>query len=258
MAAAVAFPSAVALAQVGEFTFVLAVVGTDEGILTDTLNDVILAAVPVTILLSTLTFPRWRQVLSALEASPLGDALVGGPEQPAIVGRMPERTRHVVVCGYGRTGRELVRVLQRREFAFLVVDNDPRVRRIAESERVPLIAGDAASPVVLERCNLREARLVAITFADRASAETLMREALRVNPSLDIVVRGRGADDHERFLELGASEVVHAELEAGLEFVRHTLRRFGLPRQEVDAIIARRRAEFFRAPSDRIQPSPLE
>jgi monovalent cation:H+ antiporter-2, CPA2 family len=207
---------------------------------------VVLAAVLLTILISTLSTPQSARVTAALRALPLGGALVGGG-RPLVLGTQPDVSRHVVVCGYGRTGREVVRVLQRREFSFVVVEQDPAARRLAEAERLPLIYGDASSPVVLEHCALERARLMAITFADRPATELAIRYALSINPRLDIIVRAGSRDDHERFLELGASEVVHPEIEGGLEFVRHTLRRFGLPQQEIQAILARRRTEFFRA-----------
>ncbi|HET9200951.1 MAG TPA: cation:proton antiporter [Dehalococcoidia bacterium] len=234
------------LAQIGEFSFVLALVGIDEGIVSEELNEVVLAAVLLTILISTLSVTQSARLTAALRSLPLGEQLAGGG-QPLVTGVQPTVTRHVVICGYGRTGREVARVLQRREFSFIVVEHDPGARRQAEMERLPLIYGDASSPVVLERCALERARLLAITFGDRASAELVMRNALLINPRLDIVVRAGSREAHERFLELGASEVVHPEVEGGLEFVRHTLRRYGLPQQEIQAIIARRRTEFFRA-----------
>ncbi|HEX5939857.1 MAG TPA: cation:proton antiporter [Dehalococcoidia bacterium] len=241
-----AMRASLTLAQIGEFSFVLALIGVDEGIVSEELNEVVLAAVLVTIVLSTLSVPHSRVVSAGVRRAPFGDILIRG-DQPVIVGTQPEANRHVVICGYGRTGRELARVLLRRDFSFIVVEHDPGGRRRAEADRLPIIYGDAASPVVLQHCTLERARLLAITFADRAAAESTMRAALRINPRLDILVRAVSAEDHERFLEFGASEVIHPEIEGGLEFVRHTLRRYGLPQQEIQAILARRRTEFFRA-----------
>jgi K+:H+ antiporter len=232
-----------ALAQIGEFSFVLALVGVEEGLISASLNEVVLASVLVSILISTVGSRHNKRLVAALNQTAFA-GLVIGAQVPSESGVLPGG-RHVVVCGYGRTGRELVRVLRRREFAFNVVENDPALRRRLEEEGVPWIYGDASSPVVLERCNLEQARLLAITFADRAAKELTVSNALRINPRLEIIVRGRGADDHARLVALGASEVVHPELEGGLEFVRHTLRRFGLNAQEIQAIVSRRRNEFF-------------
>jgi CPA2 family monovalent cation:H+ antiporter-2 len=98
---------------------------------------------------------------------------------------------------------------------------------------------------VLNACALEQARVLAVTTPDPAVAQLILTGAKRLNPRLDVIVRGRAREDHEALLEAGAAEVVHPEFEAGLEFVRHTLHRYGVDRTQIQALLARRRRDVY-------------
>jgi CPA2 family monovalent cation:H+ antiporter-2 len=83
-----------------------------------------------------------------------------------------------------------------------------------------------------------------VTLTDVSQGEAVAVAARQISPRLDIVVRGAEEESHLRLREAGASEVVHGEFEVGMEFVRHTLHRFGVPSQEVQALLARRRRDY--------------
>ncbi|MPZ22450.1 MAG: hypothetical protein GEU28_02675 [Dehalococcoidia bacterium] len=236
----------VTLGQIGEFSFVFALVGIQEGIISSQVNGVVLSAVLVSILIAAVVAPQARRFAATLQALPGGTFLLGSTD-PVISGSPGDLLRHAVICGYGRAGQELARALRRREFGYLVVENDPAARRRAEADAQVVIFGDASSPSVLQHCALDRARVLAITFDDGAAAELALANALQINARLDVIVRGRGPEGHRRFIEMGARDVIHPEVEGGLEFVRHALRRYGVPQQEILAIIAARRREFFGA-----------
>jgi CPA2 family monovalent cation:H+ antiporter-2 len=84
-----------------------------------------------------------------------------------------------------------------------------------------------------------------VTFADPAGATLILAYAKRVNPQIDVIVRGRSAEDYRALLEAGAAEVVQPEFEAGLEFVRHTLHRYGVDRTQIQALLQRRRRDVY-------------
>jgi CPA2 family monovalent cation:H+ antiporter-2 len=233
-----------ALAQGGEFSFVLAGVGLDERLISSGEHSAILMGTLISIVLSPLLLAGGPRLVSWVAATPAGGVVFGDPvviDVPA-----PEDLRrHVVVCGYGRVGRELVREVTRREFSCVVVEDNPYVSRTLRSMEIPNVNGDATSEPVLQACRLEHARLLAVTFADPAGATLILAYAKRVNPQIDVIVRGRSAEDYRALLEAGAAEVVQPEFEAGLEFVRHTLHRYGVDRTQIQALLQRRRRDVY-------------
>ena len=239
-----ALTAAVALANMGEFSFVLAQEGVAEGIFSEQLNEAILAAVLVSIVASPLLLAG-RGALLAVSRSLPG---VGALLEERVETHLPEPSvlvNHAVVCGFDQAGQEVVSTLTRRGFRSLVIDEDPVVIRRMVAEGMPCILGDPALPSVLEQAELERARVLAVTLADTAHGQAVVAAARQINPKLDVVARGGEVESHLRLRQVGAAEVVHAEFEAGMEFVRHTLHRFGVPSQEVQAMLARRRRDYY-------------
>jgi CPA2 family monovalent cation:H+ antiporter-2 len=236
----------IALANMGEFSFILASVGVDEGVFDGSLNESVLAAVLLSIAVSPLLLLAQGQTTRALRAVPG----LSGLMEERVEAYLPDREvlrNHTVVCGYDQAGRELTSALAHRGFMYLVVDPDPVVIRQLEGQGVPCVLGDPALPSVLELAELERARVLAVTLADPAQAQAVVTAARRINGKLDVVARGHGGAlrAHADLRAAGAAEVVHAEFEAGMEFVRHTLRRFGVPAQEIQSLMARRRRDYY-------------
>jgi len=201
------------LAQIGEFSFVLARIGIDEGAIPPALFDLTLATALVTIVLLPLL----------LRGAPL---LLQGLERLPAVG---SRLTPPAVSGANDEGIPLVRQLRARG--------------------VPVIYGDAANPAVLEHAGLDRARVLAILMPDAAATGAAALQARRLNPRLDIVARARDIQDVERLRRAGATAVVQPEFEAGLEVIRHTLHRYGVASQELAPLVAGRRQAFYQQPT---------
>ena len=235
-----------ALAQAGEFSFVLARVAVDKEIISDELNAAILMAALVSMLISPLLLEAGPRVLSWLADRPALARFLAVPEVAALGDDPDVLRRHAVVCGYGRVGRELVQEIRRRDFRCVVVEQNPYLIEQLHRADIPHVYGDAANPAVLSVCGLDRARVLAIAIPDPAATQLILGHAKRLHPQLDVIVRGREQEDHDALLAAGAVEVVHPEFEAGLEFVRHTLHRFGVDRTQIQALLARRRRDLYR------------
>ena len=235
-----------ALAQGGEFSFLLARVGLDEDLISSDENAAILMAALISMVLSPFVLAAGPRVVAWAAASAPGGRLLVEPVVMAL-GDAPDDVsrQHMVVCGYGRVGGELVREMAGRGFRCVVVEQNPYRSEELRRLDIPHIYGDASNPAVLEGCRLDRARLLAVTFPDPAAAEAILSFAGRVNPQLDIIVRGRSQEDYRALLEAGAAEVVQPEFEAGLEFVRHTLHRYGVDRTQIQALVQRRRRDVY-------------
>ena len=241
---ATAVSAAVLLTQIGEFSFVLASHGIDLGIIDDrTYNAILLAAVVSLVFNGPLTtLAPWLATLLGRLPFHIGPPLPYDVEP----GHAESELRgHIVVGGYGRAGHELVRVLERRGFRYIVIDLDPqRVRELRE-RGVPVIYGDIANEQVLRAAGIAKARVFAITVPDLVSAQAAIRLAKRLNPSIDVIARALSSSQVARLDEAGATEVVQPAFEAGLEFVRHTLRRYGVSLPEIQALISARRLDYY-------------
>jgi CPA2 family monovalent cation:H+ antiporter-2 len=239
----VAVLTGLGLAQVGEFSFLLARIGVDQGAIPKLFFDLILAVSVITIVVSPFTFRAATPLLRGLQLLPAVGRLFREPAEPS-----PEAAgaqRHAVVCGYGRVGRQLVDALERRNVPLLVIEYNPAQVTELRSRGVPVIFGDASNPGVLEHAHLDSARLVAALVPDAGATELIVRRARQQNPRVDIVARARDEEQIERLRELGAREVVQPEFEAGVEVIRHALQSFGVSGPELSIAISGRRRRFY-------------
>lgn len=238
------------LGQIGEFSFVIALQGLALAVIDEQLYNAIVAAAVIAIVLNSAivstgdrfapVVARWLQAIAVPEPSLLPDASV---ETGSLRG-------HVVVAGHGRTGRELVRALERRRFRYVVIDRDPDTVRMLRQRGVPAIYGDVANEQVLRAAGIEQARVFAVAVPDPLAAETAIRLARRLNPTLDIIARADRRIHVRRLAEAGATEVVQPTFEAGLEMVRHTLHRFGVGIQEIQALLSARRMDYYEEPDE--------
>jgi CPA2 family monovalent cation:H+ antiporter-2 len=255
---AVALQTGINLAQVGEFSFLLALVARSAGILTDDMYKVAVAASVLTMMLAPpLTrfsprlasrlargrgwLPAWERLARRYERGVL-DVQVAGEKAQG-----PQN--HVVVLGYGSVGRALGDVLRSNSVPFVGLEIDPDLVRDARRRGHPVLYGDAGSEELLERCGARQARHVLVTLPDPLMARHVIRLVRRMNPGLFVLARGRRAVEDEPLYKEGADEVIHETFEVGIEFIARLLRRLNVPKQEIERQVGRVRSgryEVFR------------
>jgi monovalent cation:H+ antiporter-2, CPA2 family len=219
--------------QIGEFSFLLAQSGVMLGLFAQEQYSLVLASAILSILVNPYMFRLIDPAESLLKRmSGLWRLLNrhGPAPRPATEGLR----EHVVVVGYGRVGQHIVTVLGHLNIPRLVVELD--IGRAVELERqgVPTLYGDAADSEVLDHAGLADARALVVTLPDGASAEAVVAAGRAHNARLPIVARAASLGGIERLFRLGAQDVIHPELEGGLEIVRDTLIQLGLPAASVD------------------------
>ena len=236
------------LAQVGEFSFVLARIGVGSGAVPPGVFDLILATAVVTIVATPALVRSGPLLLKGLRSLPLVRAAFAPPVEGDAAAQAMRG--HTVICGYGRIGRELAAALDARGLRYAVVDYNPLVVRPLRARGVPAVYGDAASAAVLEHAGLGNAHLLAALVPDAMVNEAATRHARSDYPRLRIVARAPDVHDVERLRAAGASAVVQPELEAGVEVVRHVLHTYGVPSQELAYVVAGRRRTIYEASPD--------
>jgi monovalent cation:H+ antiporter-2, CPA2 family len=222
-----------ALAQSAEFSFLLAHVGNDLGVVSPTVFSLMLSGAAASIVLAPTVYGGARPLSQALADRWPG---FGSSAARAIAAPSPDLRGHAVICGYGRVGEVLGAVLHDRA-PFVVIEEDPRIVTRLRDQSIPVIQGNAALPAVLDRAELSEARILVVAIPDPVAVRQVVDRAQAVAPGLDIIVRTHSESERQFLVSRRVSEVVLGELELALELTRHTLQGFGLAPQEIESIV---------------------
>ena len=158
--------------------------------------------------------------------------------------RRPQLHDHVVICGLGRVGSLVADTLSEQNVPFVAIDLNPHLATRFRGRRQYGINGSSSSETVLEAAHIKDARIMVICTTDPVTGLVSAQNALRLNPNLDIVARVHSREVGERLRELGVREVVWPEMEAGLEMLRYSLRRYLTEPDEVDSLVSHLREQI--------------
>jgi CPA2 family monovalent cation:H+ antiporter-2 len=215
------------MAQAGEFSFLLARLGTDLGAVTSAVFSLMLTGAVVSIVLSPALYRAAAPLATWVEERHPGAMHAVHPDPSAEA--VAKLRGHAVICGYGRVGRVIADAL-RHYLPLVVVEQDQRIFRELRDQREPnviALLGDAANPVLLERMHLAQARLLVVAIPDALAVRQVVAHARRVNPTLDIVVRTHSQTEREFLARYGVTESVLGELELAREMMRYALQHLG-------------------------------
>lgn len=216
------------LAQIGEFSFVLASEGQALGLVSRQIYLLILGTTAVTLVLTPFVLRGMPILFDWVESIPWLKPYLSGEGKPLEVAEELPMKDHVVVCGYGRVGRNLVKLLLSHELPVVVIDqSESRIQQLREAG-VPYVYGNCVSFYVLETALVSNARGMAIALPDPMSTRLCIKRALELFPDLNVVVRATNDKSIELLYQLGAREVVQPEFEASLEMGTYILTHIGL------------------------------
>jgi CPA2 family monovalent cation:H+ antiporter-2 len=191
--------------------------------------QMVLASMILSMLLAPLLIQYANTWVRKLTAN---DWLARAAEMTQVAARTMARQGHVIVCGYGRSGQNLTRLLEREDIAYLALDADPqRVREAADGTSV--IYGDASRRETLVSAGIAKARAIVITFADTSTALKILHHAQQLRPDLPVIVRTRDDSELDRLFAAGATEVIPEVLEGSLMLASHSLLVLGVPLNRV-------------------------
>jgi len=212
------------LAQIREFSFVLASEGQVLGLVSRRVYLLILGTTAVNLVIT----PFVLRLVPLLFELPWLKNYLDPTDLPLAVSPDLPQQNHVVVCGYGKVGRNLVQLVQQHGYPVIVIDqSESKIQQLREAG-VSYIYGNAASLHVLQAAGVDKAKGMAISLPDAMSTRNTLRRAFELVPDLDVVVRANKDKDIELLYQLGAKEVVQPEFEASLELVSHLLTRMGM------------------------------
>jgi len=211
------------LAQIGEFSFILANLGVALALLPEQGRDLILAGAIISILLNPFLFAVLDRVLVRREAR----AAAAPPAEEEIATREPVRptklTDHVVLVGHGRVGSVISTVLAERNVRVFVIEDDEDTVAALNQRGVEALNGNAADPEVIEAANLRAARCLLVAIPQAFEGGQVVQQARAINPSLLIIARAHSEAEILHLEKHGASLVVMGEHEIAMAMIGHVI-----------------------------------
>ena len=246
--------AAIVMAQIGEFSFVLAGSGFEHELIDLGQYGTILSVALCSILGMTLLMKvspflvRFAEFLPGVASQ---ERLAVGPPAP-----VAPSGDHVVICGYGRVGVEIGNALRQWNQPYSVIELNPALVRELRERGIDALYGDAASRSELIAAGVATARSIAVTTPDLLVTEAVVRTARELNPRIHVIVRASATTDVASLSRQGADEVVQPEFEAGLEFVRQVLAWQGVEPAHTDDLIHARRETVYGASAGGLPPEP--
>lgn len=240
----VSFFMALGFTQIGEFTFVMAQVGADSGVLSEANYNVVLTSALLTIIVSSSLFRAtpalWRRLSAAFPD-------VDWPRSPQAIESTHQTgtSGHVVLCGYGRMGRMVADALIRFGIPLVVVERDPERADQLKSHEIPVVIGDATYETVLREAAPERALLVVIALPDFYNARQAFRTLQGLNATVPIVARAHWGPEREQLFREGITDVIQPEFEGAIEMVRHTLMHADVASLEVEGYIRETRQQRY-------------
>ena len=214
--------SGVFLSQIGEFSFVLAAQGFKSNIISGFIYQSFIGASVLTFIVTPLLISSTYFFLNRRKISV--HAKVDRRNHSLHI------SNHVIICGMGLNGRNLVRVLKDTAINYVIIDlNFQKIQNSKDKGDKNTIWGDASNVEILRRANVETARVMVIALSDRFMTKSCLSNAKAINPNLHVIVRTKYAADIETLLALGADDVIPEEFETSIQIFGRVLKMFHIP-----------------------------
>jgi len=234
---------ALALAQGGEFGFVLLPLAGAAGVVSDEILQALLAAMILSMLATPFVIGASDRIVMRLSRS---EWMQRSLELHRVASQSMEAERHVIILGYGRNGQRLARLLDAEGVRYVALDLDPERVREAAAAGDAVVFADSSRREALAAAGIARAAAVVVTFADTGAAVRVLAHIHGLNPAVPVIVRARDESDIGRLTAAGATEVVPEAFESGLMLASHTLVMVGVPLSRVMRRVSQVRDQQYR------------
>jgi len=227
----ISFIVGVRLAQVVEFSLLMASVALSHGLF----SGIVYQRFLLISVLSMLAAPLLIQASSRLSIKLFSKwPIPSGPADDREVNYDKKLTGHVIIAGYGLVGRNLSRVLKEINIPFLVLDQDGETVKQALAEKISIHYGDSTRLQTLLSAGIEEARVIVYAIPDHIATEQGVRLARKLNPDIHILVRTRFTSQVEELKAAGADQVIPEEFETSIEIFSRVLREFHIANNVIE------------------------
>ena len=218
----VALLSGVLLSQIGEFSFVLASQGFKNQIISNDVYQTFIGASVLTFMVTPILVALVYYLWTRKNISAAAQDVKAGENSPL--------KNHVIICGMGLNGRNLVRVLKDTAIHYAIIDlNFQKIKKAKSKGDQNTIWGDASNVEILHRAGVETARVMVIAISDRFLTKSCLSTAKKLNPNLHVIVRTKYVSDIESLLAMGADDVIPEEFETSIQIFSRVLKMFHIP-----------------------------
>jgi CPA2 family monovalent cation:H+ antiporter-2 len=226
----VSLQTGLCLAQIGEFSFVLATAGKSAGLVSESLYQFFLSSSVLTMLLTPPIIEASSGISTWLGSKRIVERLGRMRKRAAMEGFPSRREGHVIIVGFGLNGKNLAGVLRETSIPYVVLELNNETVLEMKKRGEPIFYGDGTSPEILHKLGMETARMLVVVISDPASARRIVQMARKSNPRLYIIVRTRYIAEVQDLIRLGANEVIPEEFETSIEIFAKVLHLYQIPR----------------------------
>lgn len=234
----------ISLSQIGEFSFVLAKTGIPYGLGSEYYYQIFLATSLLTLIISPVLINFAPRIACWISSLPLPKKLLTGLRSES-VNETHTLSHHVVIVGFGISGRNLARSCKLAAIPYAVLEMNPDTVKEQKGKGEPIHFGDATHLSVLEHLHIHEAKALAVLVNDPIAARRIVKIARQANPTVYIIVRARYIHEMPLMNKLGADEAIPDEFGTSVEIFSRVLRQYHVPSEEINELIAELRADGY-------------
>lgn len=248
------------LAQIGEFSFVLAKAGKGVSLIDDTEYQIFLASAVISMIATPFMIaaaPRLSEWVQSLLSDGNRRGIENVEDEEIHMTSSGGLQQHVIIVGYGLNGRNLSRVLRTVGIPYVVLELNAEVVRRAKDKGEKINFGDSTRREVLSHSAVEKAWSLVVAISDPHAARRTVKQARTMNPNLHIVVRTRYVAEIPELFKIGATEVIPEEFETSIEIFARVLTRFGTPRNVIEGQINRIRQQGYEMLRTQALPAPI-
>lgn len=235
------------LAQIGEFSFVLAIAGKAAGLITEDFYQIFLSSSVVTMIVTPFLLNAAPSASEWIAARPLMQKLAGKRKVFEGDGAPRKRHDHVIIVGFGLNGKNLAKVLKEADIPYVVLEMNSDTVREMRKKGEPIHYGDATSKEILHKMGIEKARLLVIAISDPISTRRIVSIARQSSRDVYIIVRTRYLIEVDDLKTLGADEVIPEEFETSIEIFSRVLHRYSFPRNAILDMVDKIRSNSYTA-----------
>ncbi len=233
-----------ALGQIGEFSFILSGVGVEHGLLAGDIYQWFLSITIISMAATPFIIAQAPRVADSILLLPVPKRLVAGI-YPVVEATVADRKDHLVIIGFGVNGKNVACAANIADIPYAIIEMNPETVRSEQAKGRPIYYGDATQGTVLQKVNIKEARIVVVAINDPAATRRITEVIRRLNPKVYLIVRTRYIQEMKSLYELGATKVIPEEFETSMEIFTRVLTKYFIPRDKIEKLLAEVRADGY-------------